>query len=339
MKDTMQFINAFSGKPLLIEAATLRQLLAAVNSSATFPALSAAGGQNGKGITILSGVAVIPILNVLSYRPLFWSFLYGGTSYQEIRENFSRALDNSSVKAIVMDVASPGGTTAGLFDLVDEIYRARSVKPIYSVINESALSAAYLIASAAGKVFLPRLGRAGSIGCLGIHIDRSAAEAKAGLKLTEIYAGAHKIDGTPHAPLTDKARAVFQKDVDQIQDLLIETVARNRGLKPVDVRAQQAKLYTGKEAVAQGLADAVLSWDAAWKQVVSAKPNQDGLAIKTKLQSVPAAKSGTQIRSTIDGTSVDGANPLVEAAKKAAADYAARTKKEGWPGSAPSRRI
>ena len=87
-------------------------------------------------------------------------------------------------------------------------------------------------------------------------------------------------------------------------------------------------------AVAVGLADAVLSWDAAWKRVVSAKTNQDGLAMKTKLPALFAeapketavlpAKAGTQIRSTIDGRSAEEVNPLMADAKKRAAVHEAR---------------
>lgn len=288
MKNPMQLIDAFFRKPMLIEEGTLRMMLAALNASALFPAPQAAygSGRSGNIVTIKSEVAVIPVLSILSYRPLdYWSYLFSDTTYQEIRKNFRQAMGDNSVSAVVMDIASPGGGVEGVFDLVDEIYQSRGVKPIYAVINESALSAAYLIASAADKVFLPRTGFAGSIGTKAVHIDESAAEADAGLKYTEIYSGDRKIDGTPHAPLTDEARAVYQKLVDQTHDLFIETVARNRGLKSADIRAQQAAIYTGKEAVAAGLADAVLSWDAAWKKVVGAKTNQGGL-MKTKLQAL-----------------------------------------------------
>jgi signal peptide peptidase SppA len=286
MKNPVQLIDAFFRKPLLIEEATLRMILAALNASAAFPAPQAAygGGRNGNVVTIRSEVAVIPILNILSYRSLdYWSYLFSDTTYQDIRRNFRQALGDSAVSAIVLDVASPGGGVEGVFDLADEIYQARGVKPIYAMINESALSAAYLLASSADKVFLPRTGFAGSIGTLAVHIDESGAESEAGLKYTEIYSGNRKVDGSPHAPLTEEARAIYQKFVDQNYDLFIETVARNRGLKPADVRAQQAAIYTGKEAVAAGLADAVLSWDAAWKKVIGAKTKQGGTSMKTKL--------------------------------------------------------
>jgi len=285
----IQLVDAFFRKPLLIEESALRMILAALNVSAASPVPQAAygGSRSGNVITIKSEVAVIPVLNILSYRSLdYWSYLFSDTTYQQIRANFRQALGDNTVSAIVLDVASPGGTSEGLFDLVDEIYQSRGVKPIYSMINESACSAAYAIASAADKVYLPRTGAVGSIGVRAVHIDESAAEEMAGLKYTEIYAGARKIDGTPHAPLTDEARAIYQKVCDQIQDLFVETTARNRGLKPADVRAQQAAIFYGKEAVSAGLADAVLSWEGAWKKIIGSKTNQGGSNMKTKLQAL-----------------------------------------------------
>lgn len=290
MKNPIQLIDAFFRKPLLIDESALRMILAALNASAQLPTPQAAyggGGRAGSVVTIKSEIAVIPVVNILSHRALdYWSYLFSDTTYQQIRANFRQAIGDATVSAVVFDMATPGGTSEGLFDLVDEIYQARGVKPIYAIINESALSAGYAIASAADKVFVPRTGSVGSIGVRAVHIDESAAEEQAGLKYTEIYSGARKIDGTPHAPLTDEARAVYQKIVDQTQELFTETVARNRGLKPADVRAQQAAIYIGKEAVAAGMADAVLSWDAAWKRIVGAKTNQGGSSMKAKLQAL-----------------------------------------------------
>lgn len=288
MKNTAKMIDAFFQKPLMIEDAAFRMLLAAMNVAASFPvpALAYGSGRNGNVVTIKSEIAVIPILGVLTYRSDYWSYMFDETSYQDIRRNFRQALGDATVSAIVLDVGSPGGTSEGCFDLVDEIFEARSVKPIYAIVNEAAYSGGYAIASAAGKVFIPRTGSAGSIGVKAVHIDQSAAEEQAGFKYTEIFAGARKIDGTPHAPLTEEARAVYQKVVDQVNDLFIETVARNRNLKPADVRAQQAAIYHGKEAVAAGLADSVLSWDGAWKKIIGIKSNTGGTSMKTKLQAL-----------------------------------------------------
>ncbi|TOL42864.1 serine peptidase, partial [Vibrio parahaemolyticus] len=70
---------------------------------------------------------------------------------------------------ICLDIDSPGGEVAGCFDLVDLIYELRGKKPIYAILSENAYSAAYAIASAADKIYVPRTGGVGSVGVIVIH--------------------------------------------------------------------------------------------------------------------------------------------------------------------------
>jgi len=203
-------------------------------------------------------VAVISILGGLTYRGYGW---YWQTSYIDIREEFRTAMKDPNVKAIILDIDSPGGEVAGVFDLVDEIYQARGSKPIYAVANENALSAAYAIASAADKVFLSRTACVGSVGVIAVHVDQSKHDQEEGLKYTAVYAGERKNDFSPHSPLGKEAKSSLQDTVDSFYDLFVGTVARNRGISEDSVRNTKALTYTGAEAVSAGLADGILSWD------------------------------------------------------------------------------
>ncbi len=62
-------------------------------------------------------------------------------------------------------------------------------KPLWAVANESALSAAYAIASAADRLYVTRTGEVGSIGVVAVHVDESGADAKAGLSWSFVFAG------------------------------------------------------------------------------------------------------------------------------------------------------
>ena len=137
---------------------------------------------------------------------------------------------DEDVSQIILNIDSPGGEVAGAFDLADLIYQARGTKPILAIANESALSAAYLIASAADKVYLTRTASVGSVGVMALHVDQSKAEEKIGLKYTAIYAGARKNDFSPHCPLSDEAFAAATEKVNATYDLFVKTVARNRGI-------------------------------------------------------------------------------------------------------------
>lgn len=208
-------------------------------------------------------IAIISILNGLTYRGYGW----WRTAYIDIREEFRAALADPGVRAIIFDIDSPGGEVAGVFDLVDEIYRARGTKPIYAMANETALSAAYAIASAADKVFLSRTACVGSVGVIAVHVDQSKYDQAEGFKYTAVYAGDRKNEFSPHEPLKKEAKNSLQDVVDSFYSLFVETVARNRGLTADEVRDTKARTYSGAEAVVVGLADDVLSWEEMLQRI------------------------------------------------------------------------
>lgn len=227
------------------------------------------GGNPRGGYDVVGDVAIIPVCGTLvqklgSLRP------YSGmTGYDGIRQNFLMALTDPDVKAICLDIDSPGGEVAGCFDLVDTIYEARGDKPIWSILNEHAYSAAYAIASAADRVIVPRTGGTGSIGVIWMHVDWSKALKGAGFEVTFITYGDRKADGHPEIPLSKEALAGFQADIDTMGELFVTTVARNRNIKDKSVRDTQAATYLGADGVSQGLADAVMAPDAAFRALLA----------------------------------------------------------------------
>ena len=222
-----------------------------------------------KGYDLVGGVAVIEIRGTLVQRTGSLRPYSGMTGYDGIRQNLALALDDEGIDAIVLDIDSPGGEVAGCFDLVDAIYGARGQKPIWAILGENAFSAAYAIASAADRVTVPRTGGTGSIGVLCLHVDFSKALAEAGIAVTMIAYGARKADGSEFAPLGDAALGRFQADVDRMGELFVETVARNRNLPAARVRAEEAATFLGAEGVAQGLADAVMAPDEAFRSLLA----------------------------------------------------------------------
>lgn len=221
---------------------------------------------------ISRGVAHISVYGTLVHRAHGLSMLSGMTSYSGIRSQFNDALNNPDVDSILLEIDSPGGEVAGVFDLVDTIYSARGTKPIIAMINERGYSAAYAIASAADTIYLSRTSGVGSIGVIMLHIDRSEANKKAGLTYTPIYAGERKIDGSPNAPLSETAQAIAQSTVNDMYDLFVSTTARNIGVSENAIRNTQAGTYHGQSAVDIGLAHAVLSY----QEVINQLANQKG---------------------------------------------------------------
>lgn len=180
----------------------------------------------------------------------------GVTTYDEVLARLETALASNAAD-VRLDVDSPGGEVHGLIDAADVIRAARGRKRITAVINETACSAAYALAAAADRIEIPRAGEVGSVGVVWIHRDMSGHMAQAGMRVELIHAGARKVDGNPYQPLTPEARAIVQAGVDRSYELIVESVARSRGLSPEAVRATEAAVYEGEQALAVGFADLI----------------------------------------------------------------------------------
>jgi signal peptide peptidase SppA len=224
------------------------------------PAARAPGPPSGK-------VAVIPIHGTLVRRTSGIEAESGLASYTGIAAQLDAALASPEIAAILLDIDSPGGESGGVFDLADRIRAASEVKPVWAVANDMAFSAAYALASAATRVFVARTGGVGSIGVIAMHVDQSVKDAQDGVRYTAVFAGERKNDLNPHEPISNEAHVVLKAEVDRIYDLFVETVARHRGLDADTVRATEAGLFFGPDAVATGLADAVGSLDDALTQL------------------------------------------------------------------------
>lgn len=224
---------------------------------------------NEKGYDVAGSVAVIPVHGTLVQKLGTLRPYSGMTGYDGIRQAFLTALYDPEVKAIVLDVDSPGGEVAGCFDLADVIYNARGAKPIWSILNESAYSAAYALASSADRIIVPRTGGVGSIGVICMHVDMSKALTSAGLQVTFITYGARKADGHSEIPLSPEALAAFQADIDTMGELFVDTVARNLGQAASKIKATQAGTFLGARGVAMGLAHEVAAPDAAFRSLIA----------------------------------------------------------------------
>jgi len=216
------------------------------------------------GYDNVGGVAVISIQGTLvqklgSLRP------YSGmTGYNGIRQAFLTAMADPEVAGICLDIDSPGGEVAGCFDLADEIYRARGEKPVHAILTENAYSAAYALASAADRICVPRTGGVGSVGVITMHVDWSQRIKEEGLAVTIITYGSRKAESNPYRTLSDEAAAAIQRDINAMGEIFVDTVARNRGMKEKVVRDTEAACFMAADGVALGLADEVITPDAAF---------------------------------------------------------------------------
>lgn len=209
------------------------------------------------------GVAVLPLFGVISHRMGSMASISGGTSTEAFAASFRAAMENPEVGTIVLDVDSPGGTVSGVPELAREIAAARGQKRVIAVANGLMASAAYWLASGAEEIVATLSSRVGDIGVFWMHMDRSGASERAGVKTTVIRAGRFKAERNPYEPLTEETRAALQAEVDEYYELFVADVARNRGDTPASVRSGygEGRSLIAAKALKANLVDRVATLD------------------------------------------------------------------------------
>jgi signal peptide peptidase SppA len=206
---------------------------------------------------------MIPVYGIVSQRMDMLSEFSGGISTERLMADMKAALADNTVKAIVMDVDSPGGGVYGVQEVSDFIRSSRGEKPIIAQINSLAASGGYWIGSAADEIVITPGGEAGSIGVYMLHSDFSKFLDEAGIKETFIFAGKNKVEGNSSEPLGDDALAYFQSRVDDYYEMFVDAVAKGRGItvKKVNQEYGQGRVFGAKQAVAVGMADRIATLD------------------------------------------------------------------------------
>jgi capsid assembly protease len=210
-------------------------------------------------------VAVIPVYGLIMHRGGMMDDMSGpqGTSTEKLAQQIRQAAADPNVRAIVLDIDSPGGDVDGVDELATEIFNARKQKKITAVSNCLCASAAYYLASQASEVVASPSSLTGSIGVYTMHEDDSKYLENLGIKLTIIKFGENKAEGNSAEPLSDTALAHLQEMVDTFGAAFEKAVARGRGVSRAVVHDKfgQGRVFDAQKAVKLGMADRVATLD------------------------------------------------------------------------------
>ncbi|MGH9423362.1 MAG: signal peptide peptidase SppA, partial [Thermoanaerobaculia bacterium] len=187
---------------------------------------------------------------------------------RDVIDALHRYARNSSVKAMVMRINSPGGAIAPSQEIYEEIrnVRARSGKPIIASLDSVAASGGYYIASACDTIVANPGSITGSIGVILQWLETKDLIAWAKMKPETITSGAMKAAGSPYQDLTEEQRAYFQSIVMQLHSQFVRAVAAGRKgkLSEADVsRIADGRVFTGEQALGLKLVDQLGNLDDA----------------------------------------------------------------------------
>lgn len=284
--------------PWAILPSRLRQWVAALSSSETDEQIQArfAPGQRA-AVPSGPGVGVVPIVGPISQRTTILEALFGyGTSTNSVGAQVKALVADPGVKAIVLDIDSPGGSVFGVQELSELVLAAREVKPVIAMANSLMASAAYWIGAAASEVVASPSAMVGSVGVVVVHMDESKMLEMIGVKPTFITAGKYKAEGDPAQPLSDAARERLQEMVDQYYAAFVGGVARGRGIPVAEVRTSygQGRLLTAKEALAAGMVDRIATMDETLFRMLNGKRGAGARALEEPPPIVADVPAGTR---------------------------------------------
>ena len=207
-------------------------------------------------LTIEDGIGVITIEGAILRKPdLFARVFLGATSSEEIGEALREAAGRNDIKAVFLNIDSPGGTVAGTPELAAAVASLNERKPVYAFSSGLMCSAAYWVASQARAIYATPSAQVGSIGVVQAVIDSSAAIDKAGIKVEVFSVGKYKAMGAPGTALTDDQRELIQSNLAEIAAEFHDAVL-SRG-RAIPAEAMEGQTFSGKQAQRHNLAGMV----------------------------------------------------------------------------------
>ena len=180
------------------------------------------------------------------------------TTDRERLDAIEQLAEDDAVKAVIVAINSPGGTTAGGEELYEALARLRETKPTIAVISELGASAAYMTAIATDRIFARRLSIVGSIGVLYQHVNAGKLMETIGVDLDKVASGPLKAEPDFDEPMDGAPRASIAALVDDSFQWFVDLVAERRGLtRPATLALADGRIVTGRVGVENGLIDAI----------------------------------------------------------------------------------
>ena len=205
--------------------------------------------------------AIITMSGPITKYPTSFQAIIGGASTVATQHAIRQANADPEVSRIVLKFDSPGGTSAGTYELMDDV--KASAKPLWSYGEDMMASAAYFAACGADYIACNPTAMVGSVGTLVMLRDTSGKCKMEGIKMLTIGTGKYKGTGMEGTEITDEQKAYLQNLVNDTNSHFVSAVKDSRKLDDEKLAAVcDAGLFVGQKAVDAGLVDAVMSFDA-----------------------------------------------------------------------------
>ena len=205
-----------------------------------------------------NGVAILPIVGSLVNRGAWIGASSGLVSYEGIAAQLREAETDPDVRAILLDIDSPGGEATGMFAAAKLVSAVNKTKPVVAFVNDVAASAAYGIASAASEIIVSPTSMVGSIGVITEGFGYDSIMERVGVERRVLQAGKFKALLDPYAPANGGVTEHWQAMLDEVHEQFITAVKEGRGDRlNLDLEPDlfEGLIFTGHRSVELGIAD------------------------------------------------------------------------------------
>jgi protease-4 len=212
------------------------------------------------------------------------------TDDQKMQDLIDKVGKSDRVKAVILDINSPGGTTAGGEAMYDAVRRLAEKKPVVAVCGTLATSAAYIVALATDRIFVYGNTITGSVGVIFQWADVSELMHTLGVKVEEVKSGPLKAVPNPFEPTDEKGRALAEEMVQEAKVWFVDLVGKRRNIEPASVPGlTDGRVYSGRQAVAFKLVDEIGDEKEAKRWLQKERNVAPGLSV---VDWKPSAESG-----------------------------------------------
>jgi protease-4 len=202
------------------------------------------------------------------------------TDDRKMNELIDKVAKSDQVKAVILDINSPGGTTTGGEAMYDAVRRLAEKKPVVAVCGTLATSAAYIVALATDRIFVYGNTITGSIGVIFQWADVTELLKTLGVKVEEVKSGPLKAVPSPFEPTDERGRAVAEDMVQDAKVWFLGLVSDRRKIEPSSVPGlTDGRIFSGRQAVEFKLVDQIGDERAAMKWLTEERNVPAGLKI------------------------------------------------------------
>ncbi|PKM91909.1 MAG: signal peptide peptidase SppA, partial [Euryarchaeota archaeon HGW-Euryarchaeota-1] len=188
----------------------------------------------------------------------------GCASAQKISKILSNLNDNKNVKAIILDINSPGGGVAETEVIRNAVKNTKQNKPIISIISQEGASGAYFVAGASDRIFVHPHAIVGALGVIMSYKYYAGLYEKLGINVSTFKSGEMKDMGADYKEPTTKEQQRFQTIVDTLYNDLLSDFTANRNISSENLeRIKTGSIFLGREAIDLNLADEIGGKDQA----------------------------------------------------------------------------